>query len=39
VSVAGVVVMCAAAYVATWFKGGGSAGQGTGRTPSVEAVP
>ncbi len=26
VSVAGIVVMCVAAYVATWFKGGGSAG-------------
>jgi hypothetical protein len=38
VSVAGILVMCAAAYVATWFKSGGSAG--SGRTPSAaEAVP
>jgi hypothetical protein len=38
VSVAGILVMCAAAYVATWFKSGGSAG--SGRTPSTaEAVP
>ena len=38
VSVAGILVMCSAAYVATWFKGGGSAG--SGRAPStVEAVP
>jgi hypothetical protein len=38
VSVAGILVMCAAAYVATWFKSGGSAGPG--RTPSTaEAVP
>jgi hypothetical protein len=26
VSVAGIVIMCMAAYVAAWFKGGGSAG-------------
>ena len=38
VSVAGIVVMCAAAYVATWFKGGGSAGPGRMPTTS-EAVP
>jgi len=38
VSFAGILVMCAAAYVATWFKSGGSAGPG--RTPSTaEAVP
>ena len=38
VSVAGILIMCAAAYVATWFKSGGSAGPG--RTPSTaEAVP
>ena len=38
VSVAGILAMCAAAYVATWFKSGGSAGPG--RTPSTaEAVP
>jgi hypothetical protein len=38
VSVAGIIVMCAAAYVAAWFKGGGSAGPG--RTPTTaEAVP
>ena len=38
VSVAGILVMCAAAYVAAWFKSGGSAG--SGRTPSTaEAVP
>ncbi|GEP57275.1 OpgC family protein [Reyranella soli] len=38
VSVAGILVMCAAAYVATWFKSGGSAG--SGRTPTTaEAVP
>jgi hypothetical protein len=38
VSVTGILVMCAAAYVATWFKSGGSAG--SGRTPSTaEAVP
>jgi hypothetical protein len=38
VSVAGSLVMCAAAYVATWFKSGGSAGPG--RTPSAAgAVP
>jgi hypothetical protein len=38
VSVTGILVMCAAAYVATWFKSGGSAG--SGRTPSAaEAVP
>ena len=39
VSVAGIIVMCAAAYVATWFKGGGSAGAGTGKAPTAEAVP
>ncbi len=33
VSVAGILIMCAAAYVAAWFKSGGSAG--TGRTPSM----
>ncbi|MBI2742122.1 MAG: OpgC domain-containing protein [Rhodospirillales bacterium] len=38
VSVVGILVMCAAAYMATWFKSGGSAGPG--RTPSTaEAVP
>lgn len=37
VSVAGIVIMCVAAYLATWFKGGGSAG--SGRTAAVEAVP
>lgn len=38
VSVAGILVMCAAAYVATWFKSGGSAGPG--RTPgTAQAVP
>jgi hypothetical protein len=38
VSVAGILIMCAAAYVATWFKSGGSAGPG--RTPSAAvAVP
>jgi len=38
VSVAGIGIMCAAAYVATWFKGGGSAGPG--RMPATaEAVP
>ena len=38
VSVAGIVIMCLAAYVATWFKGGGSTGPG--RTPAAaEAVP
>jgi hypothetical protein len=37
VSVAGIAIMCAAAYVATWFKSGGSAGPG--RTPTAEAVP
>ena len=38
VSVAGILIMCAAAYVATWFKSGGSAGPG--RTPSeAVAVP
>ena len=37
VSVAGIVIMCVAAYVAAWFKGGGSAGPG--RAPTVEAVP
>lgn len=38
VSVVGILVMCAAAYMATWFKSGGSAGPG--RTPSAaEAVP
>jgi hypothetical protein len=38
VSVAGTLVMCTAAHVATWFKSGGSAG--SGRTPSTaEAVP
>ena len=36
VSVAGILVMCAAAYVATWFKSGGSAGPG--RTPSTAVV-
>ena len=36
VSVAGIVIMCWAAYVATWFKGGGSAGTGSGR--AVEAA-
>lgn len=33
VSVAGILIMCAAAYVAAWFKSGGSAG--SGRAPSV----
>jgi hypothetical protein len=33
VSVAGIVVMCVAAYVAAWFKGGGTAG--SGRTPTT----
>src|SRR5262245_51248197 len=37
VSVAGIAIMCAAAYAATWFKGGGSAG--AGRAPAAEAVP
>jgi hypothetical protein len=38
VSVAGILAMCAAAYVAAWFKSGGSAG--SGRTPSTAgAVP
>ena len=37
VSVAGIMIMCVAAYVAAWFKGGGSAGPG--RAPTVEAVP
>jgi hypothetical protein len=37
VSVAGIVIMCVAAYVANWFKGGGSAGPG--RAPIAEAVP
>jgi len=36
VSVAGILIMCAAAYVATWFKSGGSAGPG--RTPSTAVV-
>ena len=38
VSVAGIVVMCVAAYVAAWFKGGGSAGPGRAPT-TAEAVP
>lgn len=33
VSIAGIVVMCAAAYVAAWFKGGGTAGPG--RRPTM----
>jgi hypothetical protein len=38
VSVTGIVIMCLAAYIATWFKGGGSTG--TGRAPGMaEAVP
>lgn len=38
VSVTGIIVMCAAAYIAAWFKGGGSAG--AGRVPTTaEAVP
>ena len=38
VSVTGIIVMCAAAYTAAWFKGGGSAG--SGRMPTTaEAVP
>jgi hypothetical protein len=37
VSVGGVIIMCCAAYVAAWFKGGGST---KGRTPTTaEAVP
>jgi hypothetical protein len=36
VSVAGIAIMCAAAYAATWFKGGGSAGPG--RAPAAEAA-
>jgi hypothetical protein len=39
VSIAGIVVMCAAAYIAAWFKGGGSAGAGTGKASAAEAVP
>ena len=43
VSVGGILIMCAAAYSAAWFKGGGSAGSGSsdsGRTPApAEAVP
>jgi hypothetical protein len=37
VSGAGILIMCGAAYAASWFKGGGSAGPG--RTPAAEAVP
>jgi len=37
VSVAGIIVMCAAAYVAAWFKGGGSAGPGRTPTPAGAA--
>jgi hypothetical protein len=38
VSVAGIIVMCAAAYIAAWFKGGGSADSGRMPTAAV-AVP
>ena len=38
VSVAGILVMCAAAYVAAWFKSGGSAGSGRTRG-TAKAVP
>jgi hypothetical protein len=37
VSGAGILIMCGAAYAASWFKGGGSAGPG--RAPAAEAVP
>jgi hypothetical protein len=37
VSVGGVLIMCAAAYAASWFKGGGTAGPGRAR--AVEVVP
>ena len=43
VSVGGILIMCAAAYSAAWFKGGGPTGAGSagpGRTPApAEAVP
>lgn len=35
VSIAGIVVMCAAAYIAAWFKGGGSPGRGRTAAPAV----
>lgn len=38
VSIAGIVVMCAAAYIAAWFKGGGSTGTGRVAAPA-EVVP
>ncbi|CAN5921237.1 OpgC domain-containing protein [soil metagenome] len=38
VSVAGIAIMCAAAYVAAWFKGGGSAGPAKGLAP-LKAAP
>ena len=37
VSIAGILIMCAAAYAASWFKGGGAAGPG--RPAAAEAVP
>jgi hypothetical protein len=37
VSVGGILIMCAAAYAASWFKGGGKAGPG--RVPAAEVVP
>jgi hypothetical protein len=38
VSIAGIVVMCAAAYIAAWFKSGGSTGRGRTAAPA-EVVP
>jgi len=37
VSVGGILIMCAAAYAASWFKGGGTAGRD--RAPAAEVVP
>ncbi len=39
VSVAGIAVMCAAAYLATWFKDGESSGSGKTPEPAAQATP
>ena len=38
VSVGGIVIMCAAAYAAAWFKGGGPVAPGRKPSPSAEAT-